>query len=130
MISNSNNLRSPLKAPRKMFINNIELDPDALIEIESNKKLGEFFTRVIFFVVLNIIHFLADKKWREKAERELGETTDISYAKIKQLRHLLAVSDNVPRCRRDDAFLLRFLRAKKFDVDKTVKMVKLSLYTN
>ncbi|XP_055685291.1 alpha-tocopherol transfer protein-like [Lutzomyia longipalpis] len=62
-------------------------------------------------------------EWREKAEKELGESHEISQNAIKQFRHLLRINrENVPFGWRDDAFLLRFLRAKKFDVDKAYRM--------
>ncbi|XP_055709444.1 clavesin-2-like isoform X2 [Phlebotomus papatasi] len=64
-----------------------------------------------------------DVEWREKAEKELGESSEISRTALKQFRHLLRINrENVPFGWRDDAFLLRFLRAKKFDVDKAYRM--------
>ena len=63
-----------------------------------------------------------DKSWREKAERELGETSD-AYEKVKQIRIQLTDSGEFYKGRDDEAFILRFLRAKKFDVDKAFKMV-------
>lgn len=65
-----------------------------------------------------------DKTWREKAEKELGETSD-AYEKVKQIRTLLADSGDSYKGRDDEAFILRFLRAKKFDVDKAFKMVSI-----
>lgn len=69
-----------------------------------------------------------DVKFREKADKELGETGgELTYTKIRQLRQQLNIyNENHQRalgCRRDDSFLLRFLRAKKFDVEKAFKMV-------
>ena len=64
-----------------------------------------------------------DKSWREKAEKELNETNE-SYTKVKQLRSLLTGCDLNGKGREDEAFLLRFLRAKKFDVDKAFKMIQ------
>ncbi|XP_059614326.1 retinaldehyde-binding protein 1-like [Phlebotomus argentipes] len=62
-------------------------------------------------------------EWREKAEKELGESYEISRTALKQFRHLLRINrENVPFGWRDDAFLLRFLRAKKFDVEKAYRM--------
>lgn len=73
----------------------------------------------------------ADSHFREKAEKELGETgSELTYTKIRQLRQQLNIyAEHHQRGlggRRDDSFLLRFLRAKKFDVDKAFKMVGLS----
>lgn len=70
----------------------------------------------------------ADSHFREKAEKELGETgSELTYTKIRQLRQQLNIyAEHHQRGlggRRDDSFLLRFLRAKKFDVDKAFKMV-------
>lgn len=66
---------------------------------------------------------ISDESWREKAEKELGETKELSEERIQQLRNLLEQSITTPRGRQDDAFLLRYLRAKKFDVEKAFKMV-------
>lgn len=88
--------------PRRMYSRELPLHRDAIIEMEKNEKL--------------------DRKWREKAEKELGETQDLTKARISQLRHMLTVTKTIPHGRRDDAFLLRFLRAKKFDVEKAYKM--------
>lgn len=69
-----------------------------------------------------------DCHFREKAEKELGEVGgDLTYTKIRQLRQQLNIyAEHHQRGlggRRDDSFLLRFLRAKKFDVEKAFKMV-------
>lgn len=47
-----------------------------------------------------------------------------AYAKVKQLRNLLTGCDLNQKGREDEAFLLRFLRAKKFDVEKSFKMMQ------
>lgn len=72
----------------------------------------------------NFLSFnIEDKSWREKAEKELNENHE-AYAKVKQLRNLINGCDLNKKGREDEAFLLRFLRAKKFDVDKSFKMMQ------
>lgn len=66
---------------------------------------------------------IADKNWREKAQKELNEDNE-AFAKVKQLRNLLSGCELSGKGREDEAFLLRFLRAKKFDVDKSFKMMQ------
>lgn len=67
--------------------------------------------------------YVADKNWREKAEKELNENNE-AFSKVKQMRNLLNDCDLSRKGREDEAFLLRFLRAKKFDVDKAFKMMQ------
>lgn len=43
---------------------------------------------------------------------------------MKQLKDLILADSELPIGRRDDAFLLRFLRAKKFDLNNSFKMIK------
>ncbi|XP_058126518.1 LOW QUALITY PROTEIN: retinaldehyde-binding protein 1-like [Anopheles ziemanni] len=105
----SSNESTPLNSPRKIFGKTATLDNNAMLEYEMNKNL--------------------DPKYREKAEKELGETGgELTYTKIRQLRQQLNIyNENHQRalgCRRDDSFLLRFLRAKKFDVEKAFKMMQ------
>lgn len=59
----------------------------------------------------------------EKAERELSENKETRTKKLTLLVERIVQDKNIPNARRDDAFLLRFLRAKKFDVDKSFRMV-------
>ncbi|XP_050101255.1 alpha-tocopherol transfer protein-like isoform X2 [Anopheles aquasalis] len=105
----SSNDSTPLNSPRKIFGKTATLDNNAMLEYEMNKNL--------------------DGKYREKAEKELGETGgELTYTRIRQLRQQLNIyNENHQRdlgCRRDDSFLLRFLRAKKFDVEKAFKMMQ------
>lgn len=59
----------------------------------------------------------------DRAYRELGETPEVVAASLKQMRRFIYAERDREFTRTDDAFLLRFLRAKKFDVDKASKMV-------
>ena len=59
----------------------------------------------------------------ERAHHELGESPDIIEASLKRLRKFIYSQRDREFTRTDDAFLLRFLRAKKFDVEKASKMV-------
>lgn len=71
-------------------------------------------------------YFIIDSKWTRKAEQELGETPEVQPANIDQLRRLVQSDHQIRNYRSDDAFLLRFLRAKKFDIDKAFRMVLLT----
>jgi len=47
-----------------------------------------------------------------------------TFEKVKKLRSLVLASEFGHKGREDEAFLLRFLRAKKFDIDKSFKMMQ------
>lgn len=79
-----------------------------------------FYLFIISFVVF---HNFVDRNWVEKAKNELGECEESRAIKLKLLEERVVQDKDIPNSRRDDAFLLRFLRAKKFDVDKSFRMV-------
>ncbi|PAA66430.1 hypothetical protein BOX15_Mlig030478g1, partial [Macrostomum lignano] len=60
---------------------------------------------------------------RRRAEQELGETPETRSAALSALRSAIQ-SDATMRCRTDDAFLLKFLRHRKFNVDGAHKRIR------
>lgn len=58
---------------------------------------------------------------RATAERELGETPSRRRTELKNLRRLIAEEEDF-RPRQDDAFLLRFLRSRKYDAERAFKV--------
>ncbi|KAL1430463.1 hypothetical protein MTO96_014908 [Rhipicephalus appendiculatus] len=57
------------------------------------------------------------------ALRELGETPTIRQTALSELRQLISGEPSL-NCPTDDAFLLKFLRARKYDTQATFKNVK------
>lgn len=74
--------------------------------------------------ICNSFPQIKDPSWRDRAHRELGESPEVVAVSLKQLRQFLYSEPDRELTRTDDAFLLRFLRAKKFDVEKASKMVR------
>lgn len=88
------------------------------------RRLVSFFSKTpVARKISDRFTFVLDDFWREKAENELGETESERSTKLTQLAEQIVSDTEIPNARRDDAFLLRFLRAKKFDVDKSFRMV-------
>ncbi|GFU39595.1 CRAL_TRIO_N domain-containing protein, partial [Nephila pilipes] len=54
---------------------------------------------------------------QRRAEEELGETPEIKIQSLKKLRRLINEEAEF-RPLMDDAFLIRFLRTKKYDVER------------
>ena len=84
---------------------------------EENKYFLALADRVLPIVPL-------PKEVAEKAKRELNETDENRMPSIIKLREMLQ-NDNHCKLplRTDDEFLLRFLRARKFDLKRAKKMV-------
>ncbi|XP_033104263.1 alpha-tocopherol transfer protein-like [Anneissia japonica] len=55
-----------------------------------------------------------------KAEKELGETPRVREAALAKIKSRMKERSDI-NFRRDDRFILRFLRAKKFEVDRSFK---------
>lgn len=77
----------------------------------------------LIFVYISAFFQPTDKNWKEKAEKELAECEESRAVKLRLLEERIVEDKDIPNARRDDAFLLRFLRAKKFNVDKSFRMV-------
>ncbi|GBO38327.1 hypothetical protein AVEN_112947-1, partial [Araneus ventricosus] len=58
-----------------------------------------------------------------KAEKELGETPEVKEQALKDLRRLINEESDF-RPQTSDSFLLRFLRAKKYDIRRAFKTLQ------
>ncbi|KAL1430459.1 hypothetical protein MTO96_014904 [Rhipicephalus appendiculatus] len=59
----------------------------------------------------------------EMARRELGETPEVKAKSIEQLRRLLSEEPWL-ECPTDEEFLVKFLRARKYDVEEALKNIR------
>ena len=79
------------------------------------------------FPSLQNLDHLSDST-KEKAARELNESDETRQTKIDELRRRIDEFEGDESVfvdsRRDDAFLVRFLRARKFDVDRAFTQYK------
>jgi len=62
-------------------------------------------------------------EWQQRAQDEIQEKAEWRQRDIQALRDLVLAEQNLG-CATDDQFLLRFLRAKKFDYEKSFKMLQ------
>ncbi|OQR79937.1 alpha-tocopherol transfer protein-like [Tropilaelaps mercedesae] len=63
------------------------------------------------------------QNWRKRAEDELGETDQLREMALIEFRvRVRSLPNLVPRL--DDDFLIRFLRAKKYDQDKALRLYR------
>ena len=62
----------------------------------------------------------------EKARKELNETPERRVAAIAELKEMIARDDKFSQLidRTDDSFYLRYLRAKKFNVDRAFSLMQ------
>ncbi|KFM58762.1 Alpha-tocopherol transfer protein-like protein, partial [Stegodyphus mimosarum] len=60
------------------------------------------------------------KALKKRAEAELGETPEVKERSLKELKDLIKGIPNIDPLI-EDAFLLRFLRVRKYDVQRTLK---------
>lgn len=62
-------------------------------------------------------------EWQQRAQDDVQEKVEWRQRDIQALRDLVLAETNLC-CATDDQFLLRFLRAKKFDYEKSFKMLQ------
>lgn len=60
---------------------------------------------------------------KEFARRNLGESPDTRQSLVQELRDMIYERGEVVPHRTDDAFLIRFLRARRFDVEKAHRLM-------
>jgi len=63
------------------------------------------------------------EEWQRRAQEEVQEKVEWRERDIQALRDLVLAEDNLT-CQTDNPFLLKFLRAKKFDYEKSFKMLQ------
>lgn len=61
--------------------------------------------------------------WEAVAQRELGETPELKTKCLAELRVLIS-DDSLLRCPTDDAFLLKFLRGRKYQVNEAFNTIR------
>lgn len=69
-----------------------------------------------------------DKTTQDKAEEELFETGEKRESAIKELREKLSKNKQLVCPSEDDRFLLKFLRARKFNVERAYDLI-MNYYT-
>ncbi|XP_068084830.1 clavesin-2-like [Anabrus simplex] len=62
-------------------------------------------------------------EWQQRAADELNETPETARQELESFRNMVAAEANL-HVRTDDAFLLRFLRARKFNCTKAFHMLQ------
>ncbi|XP_042904311.1 clavesin-2 isoform X2 [Parasteatoda tepidariorum] len=70
--------------------------------------------------------FNVPERFLKKAEDELHETLDKRKPAMQELREL--IRDNGLTCRTSDEFLLQFLRARKYNIPKSMSLLKKYVY--
>ena len=63
-----------------------------------------------------------DEEWQRKAEDEVQEKAEWRQRDIQELRNMVQKTQGLT-CPTQDEFLLRFLRAQKFDYEGALNMV-------
>ncbi|KAF6729650.1 Clavesin-1 [Oryzias melastigma] len=72
---------------------------------------------------MNHLHSSLSSEMMEKARLELNENPDTLHQDIQQVRDMIVTRPDIGFLRTDDDFILRFLRARKFDQLETFRLL-------
>ncbi|KAF7214267.1 clavesin-1 [Nothobranchius furzeri] len=73
--------------------------------------------------MMNHVHTSLGSDTTEKARLELNENPDTLHQDIQQVRDMIVTRPDIGFLRTDDEFILRFLRARKFDHVETFRLL-------
>ncbi|KAM6900422.1 clavesin-2 [Xenentodon cancila] len=73
--------------------------------------------------MMNHLHAGLSSETTEKARLELNENPDTLHQDIQQVRDMIVTRPDIGFLRTDDDFILRFLRARKFDQVETFRLL-------
>ncbi|XP_061569717.1 clavesin-2 isoform X1 [Cololabis saira] len=73
--------------------------------------------------MMNHLHAGLSAETTEKARLELNENPDTLHQDIQQVRDMIVTRPDIGFLRTDDDFILRFLRARKFDQVETFRLL-------
>ncbi|KAM4543586.1 clavesin-1-like [Fundulus diaphanus] len=73
--------------------------------------------------MMNHVHPGLSSETTEKARLELNENPDTLHQDIQQVRDMIVTRPDIGFLRTDDEFILRFLRARKFDHMETFRLL-------
>uniref|UniRef100_A0A3Q2PC91 Clavesin-1-like n=2 Tax=Fundulus heteroclitus TaxID=8078 RepID=A0A3Q2PC91_FUNHE len=73
--------------------------------------------------MMNHVHPALSSETTEKARLELNENPDTLHQDIQQVRDMIVTRPDIGFLRTDDEFILRFLRARKFDHMETFRLL-------
>ncbi|KAI4465977.1 alpha-tocopherol transfer protein-related [Holotrichia oblita] len=92
-------------------------------DMETNTPPNSPIRKVIDYFQDNFVEPKLEEEWQNRAEEELNETSVRRKQELLALKILIAKDYNIDIPEEDD-FLLRFLRARKFDSKKAFEMIQ------